>query len=139
MKNFKTEDGYMLHQKTANGFTSWTDNDLSFEDKNGWPVDNTGEKLDGKMLPSTITPLTQAEMKTFRERLARQLIDNGFKEGPYNVLQRGDINVDFKDVLSVRINLSDDGWYGAFESYYHNIDAVEIVNISDSLKSLKWK
>jgi hypothetical protein len=31
----------------------WTDRDLTFQDDLGWPVDDTGEKLDGEFLPET--------------------------------------------------------------------------------------
>ena len=138
MKNFKSEDGYLFHQKRDEAGKCWTDGDLYFEDENDWPIDNMGNKVSGRLLPDSIAPLTPANLKDFRDRLASQLFKCGFKEGPDHILQRGHINVSFRDELAVKVDLSDDGWYGSFQSYYYNIDAVRLVNIANDVKDELW-
>lgn len=50
---FRTSDGYTLQRiaRRTHPRVLWTDLDLTFRDKLGWPVDDTGEKLDGAFLP----------------------------------------------------------------------------------------
>lgn len=43
---FRTTDGYLLFLVDGR----WTDGDLSFEDRGGWPVDDRGERLDGEIV-----------------------------------------------------------------------------------------
>ena len=66
MKNFLTDDGYLIHQVEKQGFVCWTDGDLSFEDEDDWPVDFMG-KLDGRMVGETIVPMTHEDIKSHSE------------------------------------------------------------------------
>jgi len=52
---FRTSDGYILERAARRIYPRvlWTNRDLTFEDYLGWPVDDTGEKLDGEFLPET--------------------------------------------------------------------------------------
>ena len=52
---FKTSDGYILERTVRRSYprVPWTDRDLSFQDALGWPVDDSGEKLEGEFLPET--------------------------------------------------------------------------------------
>jgi hypothetical protein len=52
---FKTSDGYILERTVRRTYPRllWTDRDLTFQDRLGWPVDDAGEKLDGEFLPET--------------------------------------------------------------------------------------
>lgn len=40
---FRTSDGYVLH--LVDGV--WMNSDFNFDDDNGWPVDDTGQRLEG--------------------------------------------------------------------------------------------
>ena len=52
---FKTSDGYTLQRIARRTYPRvlWTDRDLTFQDYLGWPVADSGEKLDGEFLPET--------------------------------------------------------------------------------------
>ena len=52
---FKTSDGYTLQRIVRRTYPRvlWTDRDLTFQDELGWPVDDSGKKLDGEFLPET--------------------------------------------------------------------------------------
>lgn len=46
---FRTSDGWTLLLVKAEGDPHWTDGEMTFDDDNGWPVDNTGKRLDGAL------------------------------------------------------------------------------------------
>jgi hypothetical protein len=50
MKKFRTSDGCILERDSALPMTDrWTDGDLEFDsDKDGWPIDSSGERLEGE-------------------------------------------------------------------------------------------
>ena len=52
---FKTSDGYIVERTVRRTYPPvlWTDGDLTFQNERGWPVDDSGEKLDGEFLPET--------------------------------------------------------------------------------------
>jgi len=52
---FRTSDGYTLQRIARRTYPRvlWTDGDLTFQDKLVWPVNDTGEELDGEFLTET--------------------------------------------------------------------------------------
>ena len=51
---FRTSDGYILERtvRRTHPRVLWT-RDLTFQDNLGWPLDDSGEKLDGEFLRET--------------------------------------------------------------------------------------